>query len=126
MATPAAGLVERFLQFRLASRSALGEASARRPFAVITQSMNKFLPNRPLWRAFLAIVFLGIVLPHLRAQDRLKSMPNYERFQRMNKAIPESFKSGAVSVTSTLSAVCPISSWQLSSTRPATLSSTLL
>jgi dipeptidyl-peptidase 4 len=33
------------------------------------------------------------------AQDRLKTMPGYEQFQKMSKEIPGSYKSGAVSVT---------------------------
>jgi len=34
-----------------------------------------------------------------RAQDRLKTMPGYEHFQKVSKEIPGSWKSGAVSVT---------------------------
>ena len=44
---------------------------------------------------------LGIALAPWpgRAQDRLKSMPGYERFEKMNKEIPGSVKMGSLSVT---------------------------
>jgi dipeptidyl-peptidase 4 len=42
---------------------------------------------------------LALSLPTARAQDRLKQMPGYERFQQMSKEIPGSVKMGALSVT---------------------------
>lgn len=49
-----------------------------------------------LW--FAVLLCCGLVLPSL-AQDRLKSMPRYERYQKLSKEIPSSVKSGALSVT---------------------------
>jgi dipeptidyl-peptidase-4 len=56
-------------------------------------------------RGIRAAVFLlaaaALLLPAVssRAQDRLKTMPGYERFQIMSKEIPNSVKMGALSVT---------------------------
>jgi dipeptidyl-peptidase-4 len=43
---------------------------------------------------------LGLLLPAVsgRAQDRLKTMPGYERFRMMSKEIPKSVRMGALSV----------------------------
>jgi dipeptidyl-peptidase-4 len=48
---------------------------------------------------FLAVLIGLGLLPDCPAQDRLKSMPGYERYQRLSKEIPESVKLGALSVT---------------------------
>src|SRR3954465_8559348 len=43
------------------------------------------------------LVALGLV--SLAAQDRLRTMPGYDQFQKMQSQIPGSWVSGAVSVT---------------------------
>jgi len=51
-------------------------------------------------RAFIALsLALGALSPTLFAQDRLKSMPGYERYQRMSREMTHVFKSGALPVT---------------------------
>ena len=51
----------------------------------------------------LKLIFLTVALVTIpattRAQDRLKTMPGYARYQEMSKKIPGSFKSGALTVT---------------------------
>ncbi len=51
--------------------------------------------------AFVAVCFvlLASLAITASAQDRLKTMPGYERFQRVNRAATNVFKSGALSVT---------------------------
>jgi len=51
-------------------------------------------------RAVLLITASALLLPAIssRAQDRLKTMPGYERFEKMSKEIPNSVKMGALSV----------------------------
>src|SRR3989337_2998308 len=44
-----------------------------------------------------AAVALGLCLP-LSAQDRLKTMPGYEQFQKMSREIPGSVKLGSLAV----------------------------
>jgi dipeptidyl-peptidase-4 len=51
--------------------------------------------NRILVALTLALSILSITL---RAQDRLKTMPGFDQFQKMSKEIPGSVKLGAVSV----------------------------
>jgi len=51
-------------------------------------------------KRFLFAASVLVVLPLLStAQDRLKTMPEYEQYQRMSQEIPGSVKMGAVSVT---------------------------
>jgi dipeptidyl-peptidase-4 len=45
------------------------------------------------------IVLLGILPLAIEAQDRLKTMPGYEQYQKMSSEIPRSVKLGALSVT---------------------------
>src|SRR6185503_1789231 len=45
------------------------------------------------------IVSLGILPGTSDAQDRLKTMPGYERFQKMSREITNSVKPGSLSVT---------------------------
>jgi dipeptidyl-peptidase 4 len=50
-------------------------------------------------RAFAPIALCWILAAHAAlAQDRLKAMPEYERYQRMSRAIPTSVKLGALNV----------------------------
>ena len=42
---------------------------------------------------------LAVLAATLVAQDRLKSMPGYDQYQKMSKEIAGAFKSGALSVT---------------------------
>lgn len=51
-----------------------------------------------LWFPFLAAL-LSLAPPAAVAQDRLKTMPGYEQFQKMSKEIPGSVKMGRLSVT---------------------------
>ena len=44
-------------------------------------------------------LFLAVVATGALAQDRLKTMPGYERFERMGRETTNAFKSGALSVT---------------------------
>ena len=46
-----------------------------------------------------AVLCLGVLEVHTAAQDRLKSMPGYARYQELATQIPGSFKSGAISPT---------------------------
>jgi dipeptidyl-peptidase 4 len=43
--------------------------------------------------------FSGVAPTNTSAQDRLKTMPGYEQYQKMSDEIPSSVKSGALSVT---------------------------
>src|SRR5258708_5229730 len=49
------------------------------------------------------LVVVGLVVGGFattsRAQDRLKTMPGYDRYQEMSRKIPGALKSGALSVT---------------------------
>jgi len=56
---------------------------------------------RGIRAAVLLLAASALLLPAVsgRAQDRLKTMPGYERFQMMSKEIPDSVKLGALSVT---------------------------
>ena len=48
----------------------------------------------------LPLLVAGLLLaPSLPAQDRLKEMPGYERFQKVSKEIPGSVKLGTLNVT---------------------------
>jgi dipeptidyl-peptidase 4 len=56
----------------------------------------------PGWHAFwrLSIVLVFLFWPPVsRAQDRLKTMPGYERFQKMSRDMTDAVKLGAISVT---------------------------
>lgn len=46
-----------------------------------------------------ALVVLLVTAATSGAQDRLKSMPGYERYQKLSKEIPSSVRSGALTVT---------------------------
>src|ERR1041384_1658312 len=46
-----------------------------------------------------AAITLSFTLSTSSAQDRLRTMPGYEQFQRMSQQIPGSFVPGALSVT---------------------------
>ena len=46
----------------------------------------------------LTVAALALATPPLLAQDRLKSMPGYARYQEVGKNIQASFKSGSLSV----------------------------
>jgi dipeptidyl-peptidase 4 len=46
-----------------------------------------------------AVACLGVLEVHTAAQDRLKSMPGYARYQDLAPQIPSSFKSGAIAPT---------------------------
>lgn len=48
--------------------------------------------------AVLALTLAGL-MGQIEAQDRLKSMPGYDRYKAMEKEIPDSWKSGALNVT---------------------------
>jgi dipeptidyl-peptidase-4 len=48
---------------------------------------------------FALLSAFAVLAVTLVAQDRLKSMPGYDQYQKMSKEIPDAFKSGAVSVT---------------------------
>lgn len=66
--------------------------------------MNEPLTRRTPTGQFLvirALLFSLLALPLATAiaQDRLKTMPGYERYERMSQAILDSVKSGSVSVT---------------------------
>jgi dipeptidyl-peptidase 4 len=45
------------------------------------------------------VLCLGVLEVHTAAQDRLKSMPGYARYQELAPQIPGSFKSGAITPT---------------------------
>jgi dipeptidyl-peptidase-4 len=63
---------------------------------------NSPLPAAPgIPAAVLLLAAPALLLPAVssRAQDRLKTMPGYERFQMMSKEIPNSVKMGALSVS---------------------------
>ncbi len=49
--------------------------------------------------AFALLAALAVLAATLVAQDRLKSMPGYDQYQKVSKDIPGAFKSGALSVT---------------------------
>lgn len=46
--------------------------------------------------ALIGSLLLGTLVPPSLAQDRLKTMPGYEQYQKLSREIPGSFKSGAV------------------------------
>src|ERR1043166_6494095 len=52
----------------------------------------------PRLRFALAIGAVCCAVIHPSAQDRLKTMPGYDRFQRMSREIPGSVKLGALAV----------------------------
>jgi dipeptidyl-peptidase-4 len=68
-----------------------------------TQPMSGRRSVSPSRRALTRVVLaaLAALLPatHAAAQDRLKKMPGYDHFQKMNREVSGSFKSGALSVT---------------------------
>src|SRR5437879_12979660 len=45
------------------------------------------------------VVLLGLLPLPLGAQDRLKTMPGYEQYQKMSQEIPKSVKLGSLAVT---------------------------
>ena len=47
----------------------------------------------------IGLLLLTISITSLSAQDRLKTMPGYDRFQRITRASTNAFKTGALSVT---------------------------
>ncbi len=47
----------------------------------------------------LALIVSTAAAPFTRAQDRLRSMPGYERYERVSRAATNLYKSGALSVT---------------------------
>src|SRR5690348_8594252 len=51
-----------------------------------------------LWRLAAAGALCAAWWLPLRAQDRLKSMPGYEQYQKMARDVPASVKSGALTV----------------------------
>jgi len=55
------------------------------------------LGNGRTWQ-FAFLIFFAITASAL-AQDRLKTMPGYERFERISRESTNAFKSGALSVT---------------------------
>src|SRR5688572_4096958 len=57
------------------------------------------IANTRIMRLFFAAGLLVLLPLSGVAQDRLKSMPGYEQYQRMSKQIPGSVKLGALSVT---------------------------
>jgi dipeptidyl-peptidase-4 len=50
-------------------------------------------------RIIVLVLLLGLVPRMADAQDRLKTMPGYEQYQKMSKEIPNSVKQGALTVT---------------------------
>ncbi len=48
---------------------------------------------------FAALAILSVVTVGIVAQDRLKSMPGYEQYQKMQKEIPTAIKSGSLAAT---------------------------
>ena len=56
-----------------------------------TRNFNKIV-------VFAVIIALGILPITSRAQDRLKTMPGYDRYEKMSKDIPGSVKGGSLSV----------------------------
>ena len=57
------------------------------------------MPHRSTFALVLGAAAAALVPSNSFAQDRLKSMPGYERFQQVGKKIAGSFKSGALTVT---------------------------
>jgi len=45
------------------------------------------------------VMLLGVLASPLRAQDRLRTMPGYDQYQKMSREIPGSVKLGSLSVT---------------------------
>ncbi|MFZ4793631.1 MAG: hypothetical protein ACOYLN_05810, partial [Blastocatellia bacterium] len=43
-----------------------------------------------------SVLMMGLMMVPVAGQDRLKSMPGYEQFQKMSKEIPGSIKPGNV------------------------------
>jgi dipeptidyl-peptidase-4 len=62
---------------------------------------NQFSLSGVASKAIPCLLAAGLVLPTVSslAQDRLKTMPGYERFRKMSKEIPDSVKLGSLSVT---------------------------
>ncbi|MGA2866481.1 MAG: DPP IV N-terminal domain-containing protein [Verrucomicrobiota bacterium] len=62
---------------------------------------NQFSLTGVASKAIPCLLAAGLVLPTVSslAQDRLKTMPGYERFRKMSKEIPDSVKLGSLSVT---------------------------
>ncbi len=58
------------------------------------------IKNRIISQCIIATVLMNLVLSPVstRAQDRLKTMPGYDQYQKMSKEIPGSVKLGALSV----------------------------
>ena len=50
-------------------------------------------------RLLLFVASLALLTSSASAQQRLKTMPRYERFQKLSKEVPGSVKLGALSVT---------------------------
>ena len=51
----------------------------------------------PRW--VIALTVIAVLSAALLAQDRLKTMPGYEQYQRMARQIPTAVKSGALAAT---------------------------
>ncbi|HTH03031.1 MAG TPA: DPP IV N-terminal domain-containing protein [Vicinamibacterales bacterium] len=60
--------------------------------------MNPRIP-RPVVRLCLIAGLGGVLHAALEAQDRLKSMPGYARYEKMSREIPSALKSGGLAVT---------------------------
>src|ERR1041385_6898297 len=70
-----------------------------RPFVLIAMPHNSCSPV--CQRVYLVVfaMYLGICSREALAQDRLKSMPGYDRYQKMSREITNAVKLGALSVT---------------------------
>ncbi len=53
----------------------------------------------PSARLLILAALTGVLAPSALSQDRLKTMPGYEQFQRVSRASSNAFVSGAISVT---------------------------
>ncbi|MEP6918903.1 MAG: hypothetical protein ABJC89_24900, partial [Acidobacteriota bacterium] len=59
--------------------------------------MNYRTPSRLVQAGLSLAVAAGVFHVTARAQDRLKSMPGYEQYQKMSREIPSAIKPGTVS-----------------------------
>ncbi len=60
--------------------------------------MFRYLRSRPLSVCLIVLCLAATVCP-IRAQDRIKTMPGYDQYQRMSKEIPGSVMLGALAVS---------------------------
>jgi dipeptidyl-peptidase 4 len=83
-------------------RAGKNDTSAARVPPAFTTRNTEMIPLRTrklLLSLGTASGLLSVLVQPLQSQDRLRSMPGYERFQGVGRQIPQSFRSGAVSAT---------------------------